>query len=105
MASITSVPVPDPAEWCFRPDNNSLFSNDGKERTLAPDLWVQQGVRGIRSQLAKYRGDVSRDEEIPEKKESMESSKKIKKNKAHEEPRQQYAGSARETAGEAADGE
>lgn len=106
LASITSVPVPDPAEWCFRPDNNSLFSSDGKERTLAPELWVQQGVRGIRSQLAKYSGDVSRDEEVPEKKESMESSKKIKKNKPHGEPHQQYVGNnAMGVAGEAADGE
>jgi hypothetical protein len=83
LASITSVPVPDPAVWCFCADNNSLFSNDGKERTLEPELWVQQGVNGIRRQLAKATGDLSRDEEEKEKKASIESNKKGKKNKSH----------------------
>ena len=83
LASITSVPVPDPTDWCFRPDNNSLFSNDGKERTLEPELWVQQGVRGIRSQLAKATGDLSRDEEEKEKKSSIDSNKKGKKKKSY----------------------
>lgn len=83
LASITSVPVPDPAVWCFRPDNNSLFSNDGKQRTLEPELWVQQGVSGIRSQLAKATGDLSRDEEEKEKKSSIDNNKKGKKSKSH----------------------
>lgn len=52
LASITSVPVPNPTEWCFRPDNDSLFSNDGKQRTLAPETWVKKGEKGIRKQLA-----------------------------------------------------
>ena len=63
LASITSVPVPNPAEWCFLPNNDSLFSNDGKRQTLAPELWVKRGEKEIRTQLANAAGDFSGTEE------------------------------------------
>lgn len=79
MASITAVPVPDPKDWCFRPDNNSLFSNDGKQKTLEPELWVKKGEKGIRSQLAKATHEALELDEKNDKK---------KKSKDHGEPPQ-----------------
>lgn len=82
LASITSVPVPDPAKWAFSADNSSLFSNDGKQKTLAPELWVKKGERGIRNQLARATSDQLHGEETNEK----GTAKKSKKDKDQGEP-------------------
>lgn len=57
-----------------------MFSNDGKDNILEPELWVKQGPQGIRSRLAKATETTSR-EVVKETKPSMDS--KTKKSKAH----------------------
>ncbi|CAG8512253.1 5520_t:CDS:2 [Acaulospora colombiana] len=54
LASITSVPVPDPAKWAFVPENDHLFTRDmpyGQAPT--PEDWVKKGVMEMRMQLAR----------------------------------------------------
>ncbi|CAG7850261.1 SubName: Full=Uncharacterized protein {ECO:0000313/EMBL:CCA71351.1} [Serendipita indica DSM 11827] len=53
LNSIASVPVPDPAVYAFRDDNDALFSNDANRQAMTPELWVAQGVQNIRAQLGR----------------------------------------------------
>jgi hypothetical protein len=54
LASITAVPVPDPAKWIFKEDNDGVFAKhrDDNAAKLAPELWVSQGPGKITQQLA-----------------------------------------------------
>ncbi|PVF96684.1 UPF0187-domain-containing protein [Serendipita vermifera] len=54
LASITSVPVPDPARWAFVPENDHLFTRDMPHgQAPTPEDWVRKGVAEMRSQLAR----------------------------------------------------
>lgn len=54
LASITSVPVPDPAQWAFAPENDGVFARDRFDSTkYAPEAWVREGKTKITQQLAK----------------------------------------------------
>lgn len=54
LASITSVPVPDPAQWAFAPENDGVFARDRFDSAkYAPEAWVREGKTKITQQLAK----------------------------------------------------
>jgi hypothetical protein len=60
LASITAVPVPDPAKWAFRDDNDAVFARNREDNIakLAPELWVSQGPAKITQQLARSVDDL-----------------------------------------------
>jgi len=74
LASITSVPVPDPAQWAFTDENDTVFAKNRFDHNakLAPELWIAQGLGQMRRQLARREDQV--DVEVKEER----GTKKIK---------------------------
>jgi len=51
LKAITSMPVPDPADWAFTSTNDYLFDSGSP---VAPDAWVQRGMSAMRNALTNY---------------------------------------------------
>ncbi|KAG8757747.1 hypothetical protein FRC14_001576 [Serendipita sp. 396] len=85
LASITSVPVPDPAVWAFQDENDAVFANDGKPAIRSPETWVKHGIGSIRTQL----GRATSEQEVQKSDEKNKTKKKhavTTENANHEAP-------------------
>lgn len=57
LQALTSLPMPDPANWAFSPDNDAVFDSEGNaiylpEEHASPDEWVRRGEKDIRAALS-----------------------------------------------------
>jgi len=79
LASISAVPVPDPAKWVFDDGNDAVFARhrDDKVSMLAPEIWVSQGPKKIIAQLGKDVDDLVEDLQQPKKEQPKKHKKKM----------------------------